>query len=585
MKKLLSMILAALLAFSCLTGFAAPRAGGPVSPRAEGLTLSASELTLPMYSVNFGERLRVYYDGESVPASYFSWSSSDTGVVTVNGQGYLTAVAPGSAVITVSDDTGSAQCSVTVVNDDDYTRINELDHTTLALPYSSGEVGIGPLCGAQPVILKRFINPPSCSCDPPDPNELIPEEGWIYTYAVLYRVHASYGQSIRFVTAPSNSDGPHATGAYITLYDQFFNIWSFNSGTNSNPFGSLTLDSYEYGDFYVAITPISHTADGGSGNISLTVYDVDHPFVAGETDLELWPQSMTIPVFSNESGERLRAYVNGEYTLAGNFTWQSSDTSVVAADEDGYIWAAAPGTATVTATATDGTVAQSVITVVPDEVFTTVDRLEFTDVPIDYIDPQVGIGPLYGATPVILQRERPSPVCPAKAGEPLYDADDGWAYTYAVGYHISVPAGRTLSFITSAYDGAQANDVNTFITIFDSNFENTGFKFNYDSNPYASMTYEFDQGGDFYVVITPLNYNVVPGNGYIRFEIADISSPNVLPGDVDADGQLTFTDVSSLYMFLIGVTMLDPAGMANADFDGSGAVDFTDISMLYTYLI
>ena len=95
MKKLLSVILAALLAFSCLTASAAPRQS---VPEADGLALSANELELPMFSVYTGERLRVYYDGVQVPASYFSWSSGDTGVVTVDQQGYLTAVAPGTAV-------------------------------------------------------------------------------------------------------------------------------------------------------------------------------------------------------------------------------------------------------------------------------------------------------------------------------------------------------------------------------------------------------------------------------------------------------------------------------------------------------
>jgi len=272
MKKLLSVILAAALVLLSI-----PVSAAPISPCDEGLSLSATELVLPMFSSSTGERLRVYYDGELVPASYFTWSSTDTSVVTVNSQGSLTAVAPGTATVIVSDESSSAECVITVVEDDDFTRIADLPFTSLALPYYSEEVGIGPLGGAEPVIIKRFINPPSCSCEnPPDPNDLIVDEGWLYTYAVLYRVHAVYGQTIHFTTSASDAEG-HAAGAYITLYDQFFNIWDFDHGTASNPFGSVTLTSYEDGYFYVAITPINHTNDSYSGTICLNVYDPDAP--------------------------------------------------------------------------------------------------------------------------------------------------------------------------------------------------------------------------------------------------------------------------------------------------------------------
>ena len=289
MKKLFSLLIAAALLFSCAAASASfeavPASAAPAE--ADELELFPSSMTLPMFSTSSGERLRVFFDGELISPAGFEWASSDEGVVTVDQVGALTPVAPGSAVISASFDDMYAEALVTVVEDELFTTVAQLEAIDLTLPFYSEEVGIGPLCGAEPVILKRFIHTPGCGNDPqPDPDDYIVSEGWTYSYAVIYRVHMSCGQSVRFIASASDADGMHASNACLCIYDQFFSLWSYSGGSYSAPYGDLTLDSYEDSDFYLVITPGSHTDDAQNGFITLYAYDLTQPYAPGDVDMD-----------------------------------------------------------------------------------------------------------------------------------------------------------------------------------------------------------------------------------------------------------------------------------------------------------
>ena len=63
------------------------------------------------------------------------------------------------------------------------------------------------------------------------------------------------------------------------------------------------------------------------------------------------------------------------------------------------------------------------------------------------------------------------------------------------------------------------------------------------------------------------------------------NAPQGLPGDVDCDGFVTFSDVSLLYLLLIGENAeVSPQGLINADFNGDGGITFSDVSELYIFL-
>ena len=136
MKKIFSIVIALILAFSCMAVTASsPSKSAAVSDDA-GLSLFPSSMLLPMFSSSSGERLRVLYDGELVPADLFRWESSDPGVVTVTQDGGLHAVAPGSAVIRAyEDDDEYAESVITVVDDEATATLADLEPIELDLPF------------------------------------------------------------------------------------------------------------------------------------------------------------------------------------------------------------------------------------------------------------------------------------------------------------------------------------------------------------------------------------------------------------------------------------------------------------------
>ena len=299
MKRILSIMLAAVMLLSCAWVSARPVTGAEgthaaacdagaydasICDASEELSLYPSSMELPMFSYSSGEKLRVFSYGEIVPAEFFAWESSDTGVVRVDQSGYLTAVAPGEAVVRISDgDGGCAESFITVVDDEATPRLMDLDYEVLETPFYSTEVGIGPLCGGQPVAIKRFINPPGCGGGAePDPNAFIVSEGWTYTYAVVYKFHVTDGLTLRFET--SAAPGDTASNAYICVFDPYSYLWAYNGGDAADPYGKLTVSFYEEADFYLVISPRDHTDDAGSGNICLYVYDVTQPYAAGDVD-------------------------------------------------------------------------------------------------------------------------------------------------------------------------------------------------------------------------------------------------------------------------------------------------------------
>ncbi len=58
-----------------------------------------------------------------------------------------------------------------------------------------------------------------------------------------------------------------------------------------------------------------------------------------------------------------------------------------------------------------------------------------------------------------------------------------------------------------------------------------------------------------------------------------------IAGDADANGELTFADVTSAYIYMTGGAELNALGRLNADFNGDGEVSFADISALYLMMI
>ncbi|MBQ4342083.1 MAG: dockerin type I repeat-containing protein, partial [Clostridia bacterium] len=54
----------------------------------------------------------------------------------------------------------------------------------------------------------------------------------------------------------------------------------------------------------------------------------------------------------------------------------------------------------------------------------------------------------------------------------------------------------------------------------------------------------------------------------------------VLTGDVNCDGVVTASDISSLFAYVMNAGSLSEQALLNADIDGNGTVDATDASLL-----
>ncbi|MBR6428028.1 MAG: MucBP domain-containing protein, partial [Clostridia bacterium] len=57
-------------------------------------------------------------------------------------------------------------------------------------------------------------------------------------------------------------------------------------------------------------------------------------------------------------------------------------------------------------------------------------------------------------------------------------------------------------------------------------------------------------------------------------------APTVLIGDVNCDGVVTASDISSLFAYVMNAGSLSEQALLNADIDGNGTVDATDASLL-----
>ena len=64
-----------------------------------------------------------------------------------------------------------------------------------------------------------------------------------------------------------------------------------------------------------------------------------------------------------------------------------------------------------------------------------------------------------------------------------------------------------------------------------------------------------------------------------------VPDQSFLYGDADCSGEVTFGDISLIYLFLMGEAELSAQGMINADFNQDGQITFADVSEIYIYMI
>lgn len=321
-----------------------------------------------------------------------------------------------------------------------------------------------------------------------------------------------------------------------------------------SPNGLVT--SCASGDAIITIT----TDDGGfTDTISVHVeeyVDVEEVIVN--------PAEITLPITASYT-EILEAVVMPENATDTNVTWESSNPEICTV-VDGKLQGIAVGTATITATSSNGICGECVVTIVSPEDFTGILDLEYTNITsMPYFNGEVGVGIGYG-TPIYYQRN------PQSAP----------AYSYGTGFSYTASAGEVVRFRTNWYNDSQdsANRVDTYLTVYNAAGEIITYNDDDpDNSPFSFVEVTFDTAGTYYFVIAPYNFQNSSGSGIIQV-IAQTVSSGVTPGDVDGDGEISMQDALLAARHSMGLVTLSSLQLAAADLNNDSVVDFNDVILI-----
>ncbi|MFR1507589.1 MAG: DUF2436 domain-containing protein [Christensenellales bacterium] len=293
------------------------------------------------------------------------------------------------------------------------------------------------------------------------------------------------------------------------------------------------------------------TVDGGFTDvIAVTVEEA-----VAVTEIVIAPAAITIPVTSSVT-ETLVANVIPENATDTTVAWTSEDETIATVSVNGQIKGIAPGTVTINATSANGVTGTCEVTVVAPEDFPGLDSINFTNMnPLPYDNLEVGIGPGYGGTPVLIRRGNTNTL----------------TYTYATGFSINVEAGQKIYFNTYWYGGTpgDSNDPNrkdTFMTLYDSEFnylDHNDDGASFGISPYSGIEYVFETAGTYYVVVTPYNHASNNGNGK---GLVEMHAAEVLPTEIETIELADFSMFTGTNTNIIDRAVFTPEEYEISDF-------------------
>ena len=293
------------------------------------------------------------------------------------------------------------------------------------------------------------------------------------------------------------------------------------------------------------------TVDGGFTDvIAVTVEEA-----VAVTEIVIAPAAITIPVTTSVT-ETLVANVIPENATDTTVAWTSEDETIATVSVNGQIKGIAPGTVTINATSANGVTGTCEVTVVAPEDFPGLDSINFTNMnPLPYDNLEVGIGPGYGGTPVLIRRGNTNTL----------------TYTYATGFSINVEAGQKIYFNTYWYGGTpgDSNDPNrkdTFMTLYDSEFnylDHNDDGASFGISPYSGIEYVFETAGTYYVVVTPYNHASNNGNGK---GLVEMHAAEVLPTEIETIELADFSMFTGTNTNIIDRAVFTPAEYEISDF-------------------
>lgn len=327
-----------------------------------------------------------------------NWASSDPAVASVDSSGKVTGVSDGTATITATTTDGSGisdSLTVTV-----YTPITNI---TIRYPGGSETARIKDTETASPVAV---ITPADATIQKvtwslastyysnyvtidPGTGVITPIQGSFRGYAHIDPVATVVGGGVNGATVRNSNYGCVVIEqTFITSIDVSLTDSSITMGESSQAIATLaptnaTYQTYEWSSSDEAVV----TVDGsgvvtpvGIGNARVIATATDDSGVSGWADIEVAPIDVeSVDIAWDGEGTESLALERGTTSAVGSVTvspssatyqtlsWSSSDESVATVDEYGVVYAVDNGTATITATTTDGTSLSDSVTV---DVFT-----------------------------------------------------------------------------------------------------------------------------------------------------------------------------------------------------------------------
>ena len=290
-----------------------------------------------------------------------AWESNATNVATVDNSGKVTAVSEGTATITAKAGEQTATCTVTVTKADVAVESVTLNPTTLTL--EKGSTGtltatVAPQNATNNTVTWSSSNPEvatvangtvtavsagtatitvttadgnhKATCTVTVTPKTVPVSGiQVQGTATLYVGNIT---KLTAKVEPTNATNPAVT-------------WSSNNESVATVGTDGTVTAVSAGTATITVT----TADGNkTAECKVTV---NAPQTKPVTGVTLNKSAITLEV---NGSEKLTATVEPSDATNQNVTWESNATNVATVGQDGTVTAVSAGTATITATAQDG---------------------------------------------------------------------------------------------------------------------------------------------------------------------------------------------------------------------------------------
>lgn len=318
---------------------------------ATGIDLDKNSMNM---KVGDSEYLKATITPDNVTDTSLTWKSSDPSVATVDGSGYVTAVAPGGAVITATTSNGQKdECIVTVLRP---AAGIELNYTTMTV-----KKGTIFYLSAKVTPADAYDQSVTWTSD----NEqvaTVAQDGTVTTLTT----------GVAVITATSN-DNPELTATCTVTVTQSVTGLTLNAREKTIKVGEqfllvatvLPSDSENRGVTFTSSDESIATVDenglitGLKGGTTLIVVKTEERGLMATCTITVQEDITSITLSETETyvgkglNKQITATILPESATQKKLIWTSSDNSIVIVDSNGNIHGVNLGTAIITATAQD----------------------------------------------------------------------------------------------------------------------------------------------------------------------------------------------------------------------------------------